>query len=246
MALTLAALLCLCRGRPRAGFAVLGLGVMAKGFPIVVAPVALAWLVARGKRRAALQGAVALLATIALVGGIALAASPGGALDAVRYHLDRPVQVESSPAYALRALDDIGLGRAESVQSFRSDGLLAAVAAFAALGKVLSPQFLIWMVPLGALALAWRMYGVSMLVAAATALTLVEFPSRYFDLVAGERFPLAVIGVRDALLLVLAGTVAARLWRIPSAGGEEHLLDRGGAPVGAGVDHDAVQPRVVV
>ena len=38
---------------------------------------------------------------------------------------------------------------------------LTAVAAFAALGKVLSPQFLIWLVPLAALAFAWRMYALA-------------------------------------------------------------------------------------
>src|SRR5204863_2354184 len=35
-------------------------------------------------------------------------------------------------------------------------GSLGSVAAFAAFGKVLSPQFAVWLVPLLALALAWR------------------------------------------------------------------------------------------
>lgn len=289
VALTLAALLCLCRGRPAAGLALLGLGVMTKGFPLVVAPVALAWLVACGQRPAAVRGAAALAATMALIGGLALAASPAGALDAVRYHVDRPVQVESAPAYVLRALDGAGLGEARPVSSFRSDGLLhpasrgvqaafalallaalatlayaaargptrpderslvfaalAAVAAFAALGKVLSPQFMVWIVPLGALALAWRMYGLALLAAAAVGLTLVEFPSRYFDLVAGARFPVAVVGVRDALLLALVGAALARLWRADSDGGQKYLLDGGGTAVGTGVDQHGVQPRVFV
>ena len=65
VALTLAALLLLCVERPRAAFAVLGLGALTKGFPLVVAPVALAWLVARGERRAARQGAAVLAADAA-------------------------------------------------------------------------------------------------------------------------------------------------------------------------------------
>ena len=44
VALVLAALAAPRRDRPRAGFAVLGLAVMTKGFPLVVAPVAIAWL----------------------------------------------------------------------------------------------------------------------------------------------------------------------------------------------------------
>src|SRR3954454_10484325 len=53
VALTLAALVLMLRARPVTGLTVLGLAVAMKGFPIVVGPVALAWLVARGERRAA-------------------------------------------------------------------------------------------------------------------------------------------------------------------------------------------------
>jgi hypothetical protein len=251
MALTLAALLLLCTGRPRAGMAVLGLGAMTKFFPLLIAPVALAWLVGRGRRREAWQGAAALLAVLVVLGGAAVAASPQGALDAVRYHLDRPVQIESTPALALLALDEAGLGDAVSVASHRSDGLahradglvsgvfaaglvgviallalfaarrpdprglvlasLGAVTAFAVLGKVLSPQFVIWIVPLGALAFAWRMHALAAAVAAAAVLTQLEFPSRYFDLVAREPLPLALVAVRNGALLVAVALVVGAL-----------------------------------
>jgi glycosyl transferase family 87 len=276
VALTLGALLLLCSGRPRAGMAVLGLGVMTKGYPLVVAPVALAWLAGRGEWRTALQGAAALAAVVAVVGAAALAISPGGAVDAARYQLDRPVQVESLPATGLNALAGLGLGDARPVSSHRSDGLehpaasalvaagsvalvavvallaaaaarppsaarspsaadpaaldarrlvlasLAAIAAFAALGRVLSPQYMIWLVPLAALALAWRMHALAAVTAGAIALTLAWFPSRYFDLVAREPFPLAVVAVRNALLVALLAlawrglnpqAAAAGVWR---------------------------------
>jgi hypothetical protein len=244
VALTLGALLLLCARRPRLGLAVLGLGVMTKGFPLVAAPPALAWLIARGERRAAVQGGLALVLVVGILGGAAVAASPAGALDAVRYHVERPVQVESAPAVALSALDGLDAGNAESVKSHRSDGLnhpaasavtagfgavllgilglitgavgkgdpsdrrlvlasLAGIAAFAALGKVLSPQFLIWLVPLGALAAAWRMRALALGCAGAIALTLVEFPSHYFDLVAREPFALTLVATRDALLIAV-------------------------------------------
>jgi Glycosyltransferase family 87 len=263
VALTLAALWLLCTARPRAGMAVLGIGAMTKFFPLIIAPVALAWLVGRGRRREAWQGALALLAVLAAVGGAAVAASPEGAFDALRYHVERPVQVESTPALALVALDEVGLGDALSVASHRSDGLvheadglvsgamlavlagvvallavcaarrpdprslvlasLATVTAFAVLGKVLSPQFVIWILPLGVLAFAWRMYALGAAVAAAAVLTQLEFPARYFDLVAREPLPLALVTLRNAVLLA-ALVLAVRALQ-PRA--EEQLLDRG-------------------
>jgi Glycosyltransferase family 87 len=263
VALTLAALWLLCAERPRAGMAVLGLGAMTKFFPLLIAPVALAWLVGRGSRREAWQGAAALVAGLAVFGAAAAAASPDGALEALRYHLDRPVQIESTPALVLLALDEAGLGDAVSVASHRSDGLvhpadglvsgalvavligviamlalsaarredprslvlasLAAVAAFAVLGKVLSPQFMIWIVPLGALAFAWRMYALAAVVAAAAVLTQLEFPARYFELVDREPFPLVLLTLRNAALLA----VVAMAWRALQPRAQEHLLDRG-------------------
>ena len=235
--------------RTTGAFALLGLGVMAKGFPIVVAPVVLAWLAGRGERRAALRGATALGCVVAGVAAVAVAISPSGAWEALDYHLERPVQIESLPASVVLALDAAGVGDAVSVSSHRSDGLdhpaadaltavsfgamlaalgalawaaartrevrgvvlasLGAVAAFATLGKVLSPQFLVWLVPLGALAFAWRLHALALAVAAAMALTLLEFPSRYFDVVAREPFPLVVVAVRNAVMVLVVWLV----WR---------------------------------
>jgi hypothetical protein len=239
VALLLGGLLLVCRDRPRSGLALLGLGAMTKLFPLVVVPVVLAWLVARGLRRDAWQGALACAATIAVVAGVALGVAPDGAADAVRYHVDRPVQVESSPALLLLGLDAVGIGDAESVSSHRSDGLvhaasgalasllagvmvgvvlllatrvgrskrdlvlasLAATLAFALLGKVLSPQFVIWALPLGALALAWRSHALAAAVALAAVLTQVEFPAHYFDVVAREPLAVALVAARNAVLL---------------------------------------------
>jgi hypothetical protein len=78
---------------------------------------------------------------------------------------------------------------------------LTAVAAFATFGKVISPQYLVWTLPLAALALAWRMHALFGTLAAATLLTFVEFPARYTDVVRGEPAALALVGARDALLV---------------------------------------------
>jgi hypothetical protein len=281
VALLLAGLLLVCRERPRAGLAVLGLGAMTKLFPLVAVPVVLVWLLARGRRREAWQGALACAVVIAVIAAAAVAISPSGAADAVAYHLDRPVQIESSPALVLLGLDSAGLGDAESVSSHRSDGLLhpaadavaslfltalvalvallcvtlaggrrrtreregpareaagaspgprelviaalAACAGFALFGKVLSPQFVIWVLPLGALAFAWRLHALAAAVALVAVLTQVEFPARYFDVVAREPLAIGLVALRNlALLAVLVLSVRAL-----QARREEDLLDRG-------------------
>jgi Glycosyltransferase family 87 len=248
VALLLGALLLVCRNRPRTGLAVLGLGAMTKAFPLVAVPIALAWLVAGGsrpehaparRRREAAHAAAACAAAIAVIAAGAVAISPGGAADAVSYHLERPAQIESSPALVLLALDAAGLGEATSVSSHRSDGVLhpasgaiasifgaalvalasllcmwggrgrhelvlaslAAAVGFALFGKVLSPQFVIWVLPLGALAFAWRLHALAGAVAVAALLTQVEFPARYFDVVAREPGALALVAARNLVLL---------------------------------------------
>ena len=279
VALLLGALLLLVSGRPRSGMAVLGLAAMTKGFPLVAAPVALAWLTTRVDRRTLVQSAAALLAALALPTAAAVAMSPSGAWEAVTYHLERPVQVESLPASGVLLLDGLGAGDADSVKSHRSDGLehpagdaltifclavmlgliivvtaraqgrprdlvlasLTAVAAFAALGKVLSPQYMLWLVPLGALAFAWRLHALAV-ATAATVLTQVEFPARYFDLVQREPIPVAVIALRN-LVLIAVLVLALRALRSTL---DQQLLDGGRPPARVALDQDGVEPRVLV
>ena len=97
------------------------------------------------------------------------------------------------------------------------------------LGKVLSPQFMIWVVPLGALAFAWRMHALAAGVALAAVLTQVEFPAHYFDLVAREPFPVGLVVLRNAALAaVIALSVrelratGARRLRRPIRGRARH------------------------
>jgi hypothetical protein len=291
VALLLGALLLLVSGRPRSGMAVLGLAAMTKGFPLVAAPVTVAWLSTRVDRRTLLQSAAALLAALALPTAATVAMSPSGAWEAVTYHLERPVQVESLPASGVLLLDELGVGEAVSAKSHRSDGLehpgadalavvsaaalvfalallaalaarggsgrreatpvaarrlvlasLTAVAAFAALGKVLSPQYMLWLVPLGVLAFAWRLHALASATAAAAVLTQVEFPARYFDLVDRELFPVAVIALRN-LVLIAVLVLALRALRSTL---DQQLLDRGRPPARVALDQDGVEPRVLV
>jgi hypothetical protein len=286
VALLLGALLLLARDHPRSGMALLGLAAMTKGFPLVAAPVALAWLATRVDRRTLAQSAAALLAALALPAAAAVAISPSGAWDAVTYHLERPVQVESLPASGILLLDELGAGDADSVKSHRSDGLehpaanalaavgvaamlgflvllaalasrgapawrdprqlvlasLTAVAAFAALGTVLSPQYMLWLLPLGALAFAWRLHALAAAIAVAAVLTQIEFPARYFDLVDREPFPVTVVAVRNLVLLAVL-FLALRALR---AARNQDLLEPDRPPAGVPLDQDGVEPRVLV
>lgn len=241
IALVLAALTAILAGRAVPGFALIGVGTLVKAFPLVAAPVALAWLIARGDRRGAARGAAALVATLAVGAVVWVALSPDGALASVRFQLERPVQLESTPASLLFALGSVDGAEPAVVASHRSAGLehpladlvgtlltvllaaavcvlaalaararseralvlatLTAVAAFAAFGRVLSPQYLIWVVPLLALGVSWRLWTLASLTALACVLTLAEFPGRYLDLTVADPLAVAIVGARNATLI---------------------------------------------
>ena len=246
------ALLLFARGRPVWGFAALGLGTVTKLYPALLVPVAVAWLIGRGEARAAWRGVAAFAAVVVAV---SLPVLCDGYVDQVRFHLERPVQIESAPASVLFALGDSSVtGHPVRPDRFRSNGLdggpadtvaalfaglllfafalvvvlarrardvrhlvlacFAAILAFVALGKVLSPQFMIWLAPFAALCASWRLWWPAALCAGAFALTLVEFPGRYFDLVFEEPALIVIVAARNALLLaalaVLIATLAGR------------------------------------
>ena len=90
----------------------------------------------------------------------------------------------------------------------------ASVLAFVAFGKVLSPQFMIWLVPLVPLVRGRRGVAASSLLALALVLTQAWFPSRYWDLAVGlDRDVAGIVLARD---LVLVAALAVLLW--PSRG----------------------------
>ena len=83
--------------------------------------------------------------------------------------------------------------------------------------KVLSPQFLIWTFPVAALCAAqprWLPRLSAAAVAAAVCLTQVEFPARYWDVVALQPAPLAILVARNAVLVVAAVLAVAALVRM--------------------------------
>jgi Glycosyltransferase family 87 len=83
-------------------------------------------------------------------------------------------------------------------------------------GKVLSPQFLVWLLPVAFL-VAGRYGSTAYAVAvAAMLLTLSYFPDRYWDLVALEPLPIALLVLRDTALIALL----AACWPRPGIAGQ--------------------------
>jgi hypothetical protein len=78
----------------------------------------------------------------------------------------------------------------------------ASVAAFVAFGKVLSPQFLIWLLPLVPAVAGASGLAASAVLLASLVTTQLWFPFRYWDVVALEPVGWLVL-VRDLLLVAL-------------------------------------------
>ncbi len=89
--------------------------------------------------------------------------------------------------------------------------VLALLLAMMAFGKVLSPQYVIWMLPPLAL-VAVRDRAVAVLGAVVLLLTQIEFPGLYGDLLREETEALVVVAVRNVALLVMFGVVGLRVW----------------------------------
>jgi uncharacterized membrane protein len=86
------------------------------------------------------------------------------------------------------------------------------VCAFVALGKVVSPQFLIWLIPLVPLVRGRRGLAASALLGVALVLTQLWFPYRYWELALEFDQPASwLVLARD---LVLLGVLAALAWPV--------------------------------
>ncbi|MFL5932499.1 MAG: glycosyltransferase 87 family protein [Gaiellaceae bacterium] len=85
----------------------------------------------------------------------------------------------------------------------------ASLTAFVVFDKVLSPQFLIWLLPLVPLVRGRRGLAASTLLGLALLLTQVWFPIRYFDLVHFDAFPSWVLLARDLVLVALLVVLTA-------------------------------------
>jgi hypothetical protein len=257
-ALTAGALAALVAGRDRLGSGVLGLGVAAKLYPVVLLPLAVIWVWRRaGRREAAIcLGVFAAVVFLCFLPFFVLA--PHGVWDSVTRQTGRPLQIESLGAgFLLVAHQVAGLGitmrsshGSQNLAGAGPDALAAlqtvlqvaaviavwvwfargpadrerlvrafaaALCAFIAFGKVLSPQFLIWLLPLVPLVRGRRGLAAGGLFALALVLTQLWFPFRYWDLVLHFRaLPSWLVLARDLVLVALLAVLvvpASRLRR---------------------------------
>jgi hypothetical protein len=243
------------RGWVELGFAVLAIGTMTKLWPAAIAAVAFAWLCGRGEARRALRSAGVFVAVVAVTAApfVALGGFPSVM---VKFHLERPVQIESTAATVLEITggsyvtgDPIrhdrfksnGLdgGAASAVADVSSlillatgigimllvarrpttdamvIGALAVTLAFVCFSKVLSPQYMCWLLPIAAAAW-WRGAAVgSALVWLASLATQSWFPRSYFDVVHQHAWAIVAVGLRNLILLVALGATVRALARSP-------------------------------
>lgn len=109
-----------------------------------------------------------------------------------------------------------------------ADAALVAVLLFVVTSRVISPQYMVWMVGLGAVcALHFGPRGTSVmrlpvvLVLVATALSCVEYPYWFDELLNAERGAVLLVTLRNVLLIGAAVIGASRLWRSTRASVDE-------------------------
>lgn len=140
-----------------------------------------------------------------------------------------------------------GLRRARSGPDARLvvAGMAATLAALLATGKVLSPQFMVWLLPATFLVAGRYGWGAAGAGVAALVTTQLYFPDRYFDLVALDDAPIWILAARNAILVVLVALCWPRA-AIAAPPPPAPLVSRGpGAPAVHGPDR-AVKARYLM
>lgn len=97
-----------------------------------------------------------------------------------------------------------------------ADAAFTAVLLFTVTSRVISPQYLVWLVGLAAVCLCFRasrMLPAALLVVAASAVTVLEFPVWFAHVVASDPLGMALLFARNGLLVAAAVVAAVRLWR---------------------------------
>ncbi|MFF5722241.1 glycosyltransferase 87 family protein [[Kitasatospora] papulosa] len=97
-----------------------------------------------------------------------------------------------------------------------ADAAFTAVLLFTVTSRVISPQYMVWPLGLAAVCLVFRgsrMARPACLVLVATAVTLLEFPLGFAHVVASDAEGVALMAVRNGLLVAATLDAGRRLWR---------------------------------
>lgn len=224
-------------GRHRLGWALLGAAVAAKLWPAVLVPPALVWSARHGRARAAGYGAAVLALAVvpflivaphglveSVIGqgsrplqveslGAAVLATFGNphtvnshGSQNISGHGELAALFALAQAAALVALW-IAFARGPATRDRLIRYAAACICAFIAFDKVLSPQYLLWLIPVVPLVRGARGLAATGLLTAALLLTQVWFPWRYRDY--ALHFHLAgVVLLRDVVLVALLAVLA--------------------------------------
>jgi uncharacterized membrane protein len=120
-ALTVAALVA---ERPRLACALIGTGIVAKLYPVVLLPIALVVLWRRDRVRGVLEGAGVALGVCLAGFGLFLARAPEGLWHGIWRQLSRPLQIESSAASLWAFAHVVGGLHVHPVKSYGSDNIV--------------------------------------------------------------------------------------------------------------------------
>ncbi|MCF6522976.1 glycosyltransferase family 87 protein [Streptomyces sp. JJ36] len=115
-----------------------------------------------------------------------------------------------------------------------AEAAFTAVLLFTATSRVISPQYMVWLVGLAAVCLVLRtsrMTPPALLVLAATGVTLLEFPVWFGHVVTSDMLGIALLVVRNGLLVAACVLACRRLWRDTVT--EPRVTDRAEAAVPA-------------
>lgn len=237
VALATAGLAAALRGRAGLGAALLGVGAAAKVFPLVLLPVAgrraAAWFAAAaalvvvpfallgpGGVRFAFDRQAGRALQLESIGSAALlvlhaagAYAPEVAFGRGSWNLDGGLPDALAALQTALQIAAVLLVwwlylRGPSTRGRLVAAAAAAVAAWVTFGKVLSPQFLLWLVPPVALLRAKRE---AVLLLAALGLTQAVYPARYDELVELHTLPIVLLAARNVVLLALTASLFARL-----------------------------------
>ncbi|MFF3823855.1 glycosyltransferase 87 family protein [Streptomyces griseus] len=107
-----------------------------------------------------------------------------------------------------------------------TEAAFTAVLLFTVTSRVISPQYVVWLVGLAAVCLVFRGTAMTLpavLVLAAAGVTLLEFPIGFGRVVASDAWGVTLLVVRNGLLVAASLIAARRLWRstVPGRPGTE-------------------------
>lgn len=118
-----------------------------------------------------------------------------------------------------------------------AEAAFTAVLLFTVTSRVISPQYVVWLVGLAAVCLAFRATAMTLpavLVLVAAGVTLLEFPIGFGHVVASDAWGVTLLLVRNGLLVAASLIAARRLWRstVPRARRKvtQALVAGGGQP----------------